>query len=302
MRLSERRLPDLKGLVLGPDSFPSLKDLGCAASKPSIIQSLLSSCPPLRDRLESIWLRFPDPTLYTSSDIFDLLDAMASHCQRLSKLTLLLTASVCQPVLPQASLSWENLEPLLRMTLKHVCITHTMPLAITDSNVEALAASQPHIVELSLNPTPIFFRNPAITVSCLPAISNHCPLIERLDLFLDGEAPIALETIRTARATNLRHLFVGHSPVPRPLDFERRPNDTWTKLGFFLQQVLSPHAKIASYEHRNWIMRENTWEHEVDSNPPLQEGSRGSSTSEIHERWTILDQAVCGMRCAPETC
>lgn len=298
MRLSERRLHALKGLVLGPDSFPSLKEFGCATLQTSTIHSLLHSCPQLRDRIETIWLRLPDPTLYTPSDIYELLDTMASDCKQLSGLTLLLAASVCHPVLPHAPLSWDELQPLLRMALKQICITHTMPLAISDSNIEALAASQPDIIELSLNPLPIFFRPPQVTVGCLAAISRHCRLVQRVELFMNGKEPIALETIGSAQvATNLQGLFVGYSPVPSPLDFVYKRNDAWAKLGSFLQKVLIPRAKIVSYQASS--RGEVTWENEVDNHPHLQDVT--NILLQNRERWAVLDQVVCGIRCVTES-
>jgi len=139
----------------------------------------------------------------TVSSIHGLLSMVADTCQMLKSFALVSSSSGITHAAQvddaeQYAITFNHLKPILKMAnLKSLEIFHHHPLALTEEDIEILAASWPSLENLILNDEPVLLKESNLTVAALLPFARHCPDLMRLGLFIDTSS-VELSTFTTS--------------------------------------------------------------------------------------------------------
>ncbi|KAI0738351.1 hypothetical protein C8Q80DRAFT_1347940 [Daedaleopsis nitida] len=208
-------------------AFPALYDLNVSAQLPHFLRVLAAPFFPANLRLLYVHATHAvGPPL-----VHAFLAAVAESCQLLTELALVCGGDA-QPLRFRARpaaeerISMDTLRPVLKcpqlVLFELSCET---PLALTQADVEELAAGWPTLEVLVLAPYPIPLPLPqeseggALTLAALVPFARHCPNLRTLALHLSVGGPHAhIPALGTAVRPfrKLTRLDVGTSPLASP--------------------------------------------------------------------------------------
>lgn len=229
------------------DSF-AFRQLRCLELGTTGLPTLISFISPLHlllSRLEMLWVRAPYPHQCQPSQLYDLLEVLSDHSPNLRRLTLHLSASHTwdhNTADEIGAVEWRHLQPLTRMHLEFVDISHTLPFLITDANIGELAETQPQAISIALNPQPVFVQSSNLTFAAIEAFARFCPRLQTLAIYIDAEAVIP-QTLPTSHFESLKHLRMGHSSI---LDGNIQDCESWRRLVAFFYHILPATTQIWS--------------------------------------------------------
>jgi hypothetical protein len=121
------------------------------------------------------------------------IEAVVACCSELDALDVRLVAFTHHnPIFDEhQQIGIRHLKPLRgNIRLRRFCLTHWLPLSLTDDDIDNLTINWSSIELLSLNPCPGFITRSSLTVASVGIICINCPSIDRMHLNVDGHAPI----------------------------------------------------------------------------------------------------------------
>ncbi|OSX62549.1 hypothetical protein POSPLADRAFT_1141366 [Postia placenta MAD-698-R-SB12] len=207
-------------------AFPALWDLSVSARLADVTAFLRNSYAPAR--LTALYVHVL--SVCSPPVVADFLQAVADNCKLLKSLYVELY--IAPESLDWATfqtgdqLTWSDLRPVLKCPhLTTFELRWDLPLKMTHTDIEDLAASWPTLEVLMLNcdPVPLGDLAPSeLTLHALLPFARHCPALRELGLLLSSStADIAVPSLGASPFSpppfqNLRKLCVGLSRIAEP--------------------------------------------------------------------------------------
>ncbi|KAI0824326.1 hypothetical protein BC628DRAFT_425787 [Trametes gibbosa] len=175
--------------VLKEGAFPELRDLSISVHIPHMVRFLSSMFFPANLTCLYVHVLYIVPPY----QVQEFLEATAQSCQQLNQLYIdfagdpspLLFRSILSD---EDRISWNTLRPVLKLSKLTLFEIHwDQPLAISQGDIENLAASLPSLEVLSLNSEPLPApQPPSLTLGALIPFARHCPKMRELSLYIDA--------------------------------------------------------------------------------------------------------------------
>ncbi|KAG8978826.1 hypothetical protein FRB90_008323, partial [Tulasnella sp. 427] len=218
-----------------PESFPSLRTLQFTVAPP-IAQQLIIEFPQSFSKLSYLCIEVL--TKPNSDQIYSLTQHLAPRCPKLTTLQLYFYPSSNASLIDALPLSKEAFKNLYQCRwLKHLRITHILPIDFDSADVEDMGRAWPQMIDLSLGSAP-WLQGPALRgvdgmgfgFSILSAFAQHLPNIQRIALYFHKHRIMTFDgNLRPKyRFTRLPELSVGGSPRPKSHSLD---------LGFYLASL-----------------------------------------------------------------
>ena len=158
-------------------------------------------------------------SIETPSSIHNFLSLVAENCQLLKSLALVsLRDASSIPDVDQATdndITLDVLKPLLKLPgLVMMELVHQHQLALTQVEIELLAASWPSLETLILNNEPVNLARSHLTLKALLPFAKHCHRLTHLGLFLDATSvDESFNHVNLIPFQNLKRLSMGVSII-----------------------------------------------------------------------------------------
>ncbi|KAF8531489.1 hypothetical protein JB92DRAFT_2825031 [Gautieria morchelliformis] len=189
--------------------FPALVDLSLEVNIQDAIEFMESSSFPRH--LKMFYVR--SLRLVPPSDVQRFFTLCSTISHNLTHIYLDLHTNTLEVVPESHYISLATFEPVLSCpTITHLTLTFNAPLSITDADVETFASRWPSMVALYLNDEPLWLETPGLTLAALLSLTEHCPKLEELGLYVDATKPPPSLSVPTPFA-QLRILDFGTSPI-----------------------------------------------------------------------------------------
>lgn len=281
---------DTATLVHG--AFHALKALDITVEACEDLSLLLQNPSFPSSQLTTLWSRFSSGPTQTPLSISFVIETVATCCTMLQRLTLRfgpfqhVTVSLTEQTEP---ISLRHILPIFDLSsLTELALDHSLPIPLTNTDIDILAEKARYMKVLWLNPFPITksskygeIRIPDITI--LDHLAVRCRHLERLGILVDTTTASTREPPR-ARFANLRELFLGCSeladapkaPAARPL--------LWEDISIYLSAVLSPFTEFTTSREYNSF--------DLISSPPSSSYMRPAFIS-IHDENLRMGSSIC---------
>ena len=168
-------------------AFPSLWDHSMTTTIDDAARFINTKFSPVNLIMLFIESRF----IETPHSIYNFLSVVAENCQLLKSLVLI---SLRDPIIisdidlaTDDEITLDVLKPILKLpSLSMIDLVHQHRLALTQVDIELLAASWPSLETLILNNEPVHLSRSNLTLKALFPFAKHCPKLRHLGLFLDA--------------------------------------------------------------------------------------------------------------------
>lgn len=198
--------------------------------------------------LETLELFFIYPGADTASDVGGFLERLSRSCPGLQQLVFSMVARL------EVSAHVAFVEPitisalvqlLLFKELTHCHVEHTLPLDISDDDMDVLSTGMPRLRYLSLNRHPAVLYPSQLTLNSLATFARHCPKLEFLGLYLNSLIPVdASSAISFGPSFGIFN--VGASIFP-----SRGTCDGWWLIGEYLAMALHDRCSLNTSIHED---------------------------------------------------
>lgn len=202
-------------------AFPELRHLAFSAHLQHTTQFLAGPHAPRGISFLHVFILAID----NPPELYRFLSTIATRFTQLGELRLDFMLAPSTPVVsppppPVARPSLAVLEPLLSCArLTKFDLRWDYQLNLTEANIEALARSWPSLEVLNLNSEPIpELGLPVLGASVLRSFATHCPRLQELAVYIDGDRlppPTDVQSATTPPFRALRKLALGSSPLTR---------------------------------------------------------------------------------------
>ena len=144
----------------------------------------------------------------------------------------------CEPLMP------EHVHPILSLKqLTRLELRHNLPLQISEVDLAEFGAALPAIEFLVLNPEPLLFSKPHLTLHSLPSIGQNFPNLFHLEVYLDAEEVGTPPPVGKMQIfPYLRVLNVGVSPL----------GPDQVPVALFLSYLLSDNERVEVRSGSSW--------------------------------------------------
>lgn len=173
-------------------------------------------------QLEDLGLTVAFPRDATDGAISRLFHVIRQRCPYLQAVELSMYAECTsfQDLFGIQPLSAESILPIAGFTaLRSFTIRHSLPLRLTDQDVESIIRALPMATCIRLNEHPLLLTRSQLTVSALYRMARYCPHIQTAGLYFDCREPSPAED-EVSFPSTFGTLYVGASPFYVPATSE----------------------------------------------------------------------------------
>lgn len=173
-------------------------------------------------RLEELGLTIAFPRNVTDSMVGRLFDSVRHRCPSLSVVELSMYAECTSyhdlfGILPLSVAS--VLCMIAFPSIRSLTIRHSIPLRLTDQDIETIVQAMPMATCIRLNEHPLLLTRSQLTLSALYHMARYCPHIRSAGLYFDCRVP-ASSTDELPFPPTFAKLYVGASPFYVPATSE----------------------------------------------------------------------------------
>ena len=279
------RIPSLRTIGIGTVDFkgagqvkdvlqfcPSLPAEGLGSIETLSFCSDYGDAAKLLDAMDAPKLKYVTiaaATVVTADSLHRLLSVLGKRYSGIRTLSLEAARYVTSPLRQRRFGDSEDLDvvtlsvlrPLLRFAeLEALRISYHRPFRVTDSDLEKIVAGLPYLTVLDFCADPVLAKEPLITAAIIPIISQRCPNISDLALYIDSRAPDPSLAPSNAgyrvELANVRKVRFGTSPIAE---------DDVFGFASYLSKFLRPDCEIDGLADIRWLDRKEVQEYRSNS-------------------------------------